>query len=85
MHKHPVPSFWILLCIYFSTLELQLSFWQLMLRRIQPCGTVCRQAHLAVLLWMGIFASLGGEKRGGSWLQVSLGCASMATTLSISL
>lgn len=51
-----------------------------------PCGTVCRQGHLAVLLWMGIFAFLlGSEKHGGSWLQVSLGHASMATTLSISL
>lgn len=51
-----------------------------------PCGIVCRQAHLAVLLWMEMFAFLlGSEKHGGSWFQVSLGHASMATTLSISL
>lgn len=85
MHKHPVLSFWIFLCICFSTLELQLSFGSWCWGEYSSVG-LCRQAHWAVLLWMRIFASLlSSEKCDGSWLHVCLAPASMATTLSISL
>lgn len=85
MHKHPILSF----LDFLVHLLLHTGVSVVLLAadaENTPCGTVCRQAHLAVLLWMGLFASLlGSEKHGDSWLQVSLGHASMGTTLSISL